>query len=212
MINQLFPSTLQLLNNREAYMRPNFGTSWQIALSDDFIHIPENLPKCLPSRYKMVASYLEDGIRIARLASQHYSFTEAVNLLYDEPMQSDILRHSNSSIYIINHEFFEEEKEKGKRYWISVEKLQSLNKEQLEWLYILLDIRYGETLNQVLSQTWKGREIWKEEYFATKVYPFRNWIGSILVQLNDFEKPVGLKTNRDSRCGFCVTGILEVSM
>lgn len=194
LINQLFPSTLQLLNNREAYMRPNFGTSWQIALSDDFIHIPENLPKCLPSRYKMVASYLEDGIRIARLASQHYSFTEAVNLLYDEPMQSDILRHSNSLIYIINHEFFEEEKEKGKRYWISVEKLQSLNKEQLEWLYILLDIRYGETLNLVLSQTWKGREIWKEEYFATKVYPFRNWIGSILVQLNDFEKNLsGLK-------------------
>lgn len=207
LVNQLFPATLNLLNNREAFMRPNFGTSWQIALSEDFIRIPENLPKCLPPRYQSTGLYLKDGIRIGQLVQQHYSFIEAVNYLYEEPLETPVLRNANAWMYIVNHELFEHAERQTNRYWITAEKLQSLNKEQLEWMYILLDVRYGDLFNEIFAQEWRGREIWDENYFVKKIYPFRNWMTRILVQLNQFEKTIAQRTEdqeagKDGLSGF----------
>ncbi|HPI53709.1 MAG TPA: hypothetical protein PLU10_03395 [Chitinophagaceae bacterium] len=183
----LFPATLKLLNNREAFVRPNFGTAWQIALSDDFIHIPEHITACLPSRYHYMQSYLNDGVRIGKLVQQHYSFTEAVNQLYQEPLEVAAMRNANSMIYILNHEFYVVGDHDKSNYWISAEQLQRMSQEELEWMYILLDVRYGESLAKMMSNNWLGKTVWNESYFVTKVYPFRNWLTRIMVQLNHFE-------------------------
>lgn len=183
----LFPATLKLLNNREAFVRPNFGTAWQIALSDDFIHIPEHITACLPQRYHHMQSYLNDGVRIGKLVQQHYSFTEAVNQLYQEPLEVAAMRNANSMIYILNHEFYVVGDHDKSNYWISAEQLQRMTQEELEWMYILLDVRYGENLNKMMSNNWLGKTVWNKSYFETKIYPFRNWITRIMVQLNHFE-------------------------
>ena len=201
-MSELFPNTLALLNNRDAYARPNFGTSWQIALSEDFIKIPENITKCLPSRYQPMGMYIDDGVRISQLVQQHYSFPEAVNLLYSEPLKVPALRNSNSFIYIINHEFYN--KNEGSNYWISAEQLQKLDKNELEWLYILLDIRYGDSLNTIMNKTWLGKSVWKKEYFQQKIYPLRNWLTRVLVQFNHFEQE--LKQDKPLEKGQALSG------
>lgn len=187
-LSNLFPATLKLLNNRDAYLLPNFGTSWQIAISEDFAHIPQNINKCLPSQYKKMGLYFNDGVRIGQLVQQHYSFLEAVNLLHDDPLEVSALSNANTIVYIMNHEFFNTNSKS--KYWVTAEQLQQLNKDQLEWLYILIDIRYGESINKMMNQKWLGKSVWREDYFSKKIYPFRNWLTRVLAQLNHFESDI----------------------
>lgn len=185
-LTTLFPSTLQLLNNRDAFAKPRFGTAWQIALSEDFLNIPGNLPKCLPPKYAFAQNYLLDAIQIGQIVQQKYSFTEGVNRLYNEGLlKSEALNYSNTMLYILNREFYD--LQDNERYWISGQALQQMKRDELEWLYILLDIRYGESINKMMNKGWIGKQVWNQEYFTKKVYPFRNWVSRILVQLNHFE-------------------------
>lgn len=188
LLSNLFPATLRLLNNQDAYSQPNFGTSWHIALSEDFVKIPENLINCIPTRYNVLQDYLIDGVQIAKLVQLKYSLVEGVNRLHDDTVLKTLpLKYSNEVLYMINHELYDTNSNRG--YWLHADNLRSLSRDQLEWMYILLDIRYGETLNKGLNSKW-DKEIWKEEFFVKKVYPYRNWIIRVLLQLNHFENDI----------------------
>ncbi len=195
LIRDFFPNTCVLLESREVYEIPNLGTQWRYALSKDFLTMPKNVFRSswFMNKWpkdKLDISYISGACDMAEMLTKHYSFRETIQALYlQQPqMQNDKLVFQDfvNLLYLVNNELVLPDSKDGYRL-LRYEDYRNMNREEMELMLSLLDIRY----KGVFSKFLKGMD----ERFSLEnrsgpvtTEKIRQWLGNIQMVVSQIER------------------------
>lgn len=178
LIYDLFPETVKMFSTGKVYEMPSFGSAWNYAISKDFTTMLPNLAKS-PYVIKKIGdsimvNHFQDIVRLCGLINKQYSFVDAISQMYHQRGSKSFLSQNITTLYIINKEMFDTTN--VAKFWISPEKLYSLDEQQLNLMYALIREKYDNNLGIISS------ELGKEQLMQC-----RNMLSSTLVLLNNFQ-------------------------
>jgi len=198
LIYDVFPATIELLDDLSDYRTANFGSSWRYAISKDFVEMPRNVSKSswtkqflTPEIAANLGVTVELGYNIDGLIKARYNYRDIIRQLYLNPNYSpDPNISSNSSqninqyaqniiglLYIATNELFTIN-DKNYRL-LGYEELKTLDKKQWDILIELLKLKYGEVFDN-LPGVKENHIINKDKVIA--------WLSPLLMSLGQFDK------------------------
>ncbi|UFH31841.1 hypothetical protein LNP04_18025 [Chryseobacterium sp. C-71] len=203
MILDVFPETIKVMEGAENYKVPTFNATWKYAIAKDFVEMPRNLVQS-PWVEKVIIKdsinharlrqSVEFGYDLNRLMTEQYNYRDIIKYFYINPrlevekngkdkVNQEINRlidNSSTLLYIVTNEFFSIDNIDGKDVYrlLSYEEIAGLNEQEYQTLLELIDLKYGERLNQFKIM----------EAFKSKKQELNKWMGNILISLSQFDK------------------------
>lgn len=202
LLQTFFPNTIGLLQSKEIYETPNMGTQWQYALSKDFVMLPQNLlnskwlEERIPDDKRDVLEFLKAIPRVASLVTQRYNYQDIVRNMYLQLENNSGRQDANkitvkdvfTLLYAINNEMYtytsSVKKDSAKIRMLRYEDLRNLNKEELEVMLSLMDMKYNSIFTKMLNMGIFS----KFQIASDKAEQIRKWIGRIQLGIEQLDK------------------------
>ena len=204
MILDVFPETIKVIDGVENYKVPTFNTTWKYAIAKDFVEMPRNLVNSPwvkevlikdTKNHAMLKQSVDFGYDMNRLMTEQYNYRDIIKYFYiNQRIEKDskgneipnqeinrLIDNSTTLLYIVTNEFFAIENIDGKDVYrlLSYEEIASLDKDEIEVLLELIDLKYKERINNV--NLIKNLNLAKKE-------EINKWIGNILISLSQLDK------------------------
>lgn len=186
---ELFPATFNMLNNADPYVIPKVGAEWRNAISNDLIHLPENIVNnSVVKKWVNDSStidHLNDGVIFGKYVSRKFSFVDIIRSLYLQngvSENADIIKgaYTKKAVlisYMINEEFYDTVRTK---YWISADELFKLEAGELVILHELLSAKY----NAKFVELFKLNPLLAAR---SEVEKLRNKYSDLIIMFKEFE-------------------------
>ena len=200
LVKDAFPQTIKLISSLEDYKVPNFGTEWRYAVSADFIMMPENIVGSEWMKVMVKESELTDiksaigfGSDLNRLMAENYTYRDIIQTLYlgkleksntykkGEKMQQYI-DNSVTVLYLMTNELYSIDHLSNTPTYrlLNFEELNSLNKNQWNYLVELVHLKYFYNTGIISPDTLKKI---KDNKQKSNVY-----LSKVLLSLSQFDK------------------------
>lgn len=200
LIKVFFPNTITLLQSNEVYEIPNLGAQWRYALSKDFVQMPRNVftstwfsgwfDSLKLNKDVDIRSFLVAINEVCNLLTQRYNYSQLVKQMYlnlnnkEKKVYGLSVKTIFSVLYAFDQEcFLPVDSSTAKRRPLGYEDLRNLNREELETLVSLLDMKY----DQSFSVIWRQQNAGLFLQTASDVEQLRKWAGSIAAGIEQFK-------------------------
>lgn len=208
LIRDFFPNTCVLLESREAYEIPNLGTQWRYALSKDFLIMPRNV---ISSQWfldkwpgdKLDISFITGACDMAEMLTRHYSFRETIQALYLKQPQIQkeklVFQDFVNLLYMVNNELILSDGRDGYRL-LRYEDYRNMNREEMELMLSLLDIRYKGVFSKFLN----GMDVrfsLESSSGPVSAEKIRQWLGNIQMVIAQIERVRTEYVSKNNKAG-----------
>ncbi|MES2371063.1 MAG: hypothetical protein V4557_00695 [Bacteroidota bacterium] len=202
-VGSLFKNSYSLLNTWDNSVPPNFGSAWKYAFSKDLAQLPNNIISYARSKGYIdneLCKGFSDVLQITDKIQSRYNFIEIIQVIKDTALiQTNAIRAFVSLIDMVNNELFDTTQTTGashNKYWVHFQDFEKniLRNPGTFMIYMTLLSKKYPDFNKIL-----GIEPIDVNTNTTKLKKIGEWLSSVLISLDHFQRNQNISFERNSQ-------------